>query len=395
MSLKVAIVIERADIALGGAERSVFELAPALTARGLDVEILVAKGQTKAKNIHILCGDAGGRRTSYSAFEKALKRHLSENRYDIVHSVLPFDFADVYQPRGGTYAESILRNAASYQNELVELYKRLTTFGNIRRTRLLRAERKLCRDPKGPIIAALSQYVADQLKRHYGTGAERIAVIPNGVQTGGRIDQREAESLRTQILTQLRLTEADNPVLFLFAANNFRLKGLACLIKAMSIAARRPTERKACLIVAGSGRTHKYRRIAASVDIQDRIVLLGPLRHIRNAMSIIDVAVLPTFYDPSSRFILEALAADKPVITSGFNGAADMFADNRHGRVIDSPEDVPALAEAIIHFTDTNNIRQASHAIVEDNLKEQISISRVAEQLISLYESIPQRRGPK
>ena len=71
MSLKVAIVIERADIALGGAERSVFELAPALTARGLDVEILVAKGQTKAKNIHILCADAGGKRTSYSAFEKA------------------------------------------------------------------------------------------------------------------------------------------------------------------------------------------------------------------------------------------------------------------------------------------------------------------------------------
>ena len=68
MSLKVAIIIERADISLGGAERSVFELSGALSARGLDVDILAAKGQTKTKNIHILCADVGGKRTSYFTF---------------------------------------------------------------------------------------------------------------------------------------------------------------------------------------------------------------------------------------------------------------------------------------------------------------------------------------
>ena len=45
-------------------------------------------------------------------------------------------------------------------------------------------------------------------------------------------------------------------------------------------------------------------------------------------------------------------------------------------------------AEAIGYFTNTDNIRSASQAIVADNLKEKISIKRAAEKLVSVYESI-------
>ncbi len=155
MHKKVAIIIERANTSLGGAERSVFELTAALSAMGFEAHILAAKGQANAKNIHILCQNIPGKRVSYFTFAKALAKHLSENHYDLIHSVLPFDFADVYQPRGGTYAESILRNIASYQNKPIETYKKLTAFTNFRRTILLQAERKLARQADGPVIAAL------------------------------------------------------------------------------------------------------------------------------------------------------------------------------------------------------------------------------------------------
>ena len=401
MKKKIAIIIERANIAMGGAERSVFELAAALKAHGLEVDILAAKGQTNARSIRILCPDSPGKRTGYLTFAKALKKHLSENNYDIVHSVLPFDFADVYQPRGGTYAESVLRNAVSYQNKLLESYKRMTAFANLRRTTLLRAERKLCRAPNGPVIAAISQYVAEQFKQHYGVTNGRIVVISNGVKINKRINTAEAGKLRTQILAQLGLKETDKPVFFLFVANNFRLKGLAVLLKAMSVyceAACRKTGREAYLVVAGSGKTHKYRQLAKKLNpsmAERKIVFLGPIRHIQNALSIIDVAILPTFYDPCSRYILEALAAEKPVITTRFNGASEQFVNNRHGKVIERSEDIPALAEAICYFADTNNIQKVSEAIVADNLKEKISINRVARQLISLYESILQRKDQK
>jgi glycosyltransferase involved in cell wall biosynthesis len=389
---RIALIIERADIALGGAERSVFELAAALSALGLKVDTLAAKGKTNAKNIHILCQNTPGNRTGYFTFAKVLKKHLSENHYDIIHSVLPFDFADVYQPRGGSFAEAILRNAASYQNKFVESCKRVTAFANFRRAILLRAERILCKDSNGPVIVALSKYVAEQFKKHYGVSDDRIVVVPNGIKINKQIDIGHADNLRSQILAQLGLKEADNPVFFLFAANNFRLKGLACLIKAMQFVSPNITERKAYLIVAGNDRTHKYHRFAKKLNVHRKIIFLGAVRHIQNALSITDVAVLPTFYDPSSRYILEAIAANKPVITTEFNGAADLFVNERHGKVIDCAENIPALAQAISYFTDTNNIRKASQAIVADNLEEKISISRVAEQLIPVYESILEKR---
>ena len=163
-------------------------------------------------------------------------------------------------------------------------------------------------------------------------------------------------------------------------------------------ARRGKTGRQAYLVVAGGGRTHKYRRLIRKLNpptADGKIVFLGPIRHIQNALSIIDVAILPTFYDPCSRYILEALAADKPVITTRFNGASEQFVNNRHGKVIERSEDVLALAEAIGYFTDTNNIKAASEAIVADNLKEKISITRVARQLMSVYESILQKKGQK
>jgi len=395
MKKKIAIITERANIALGGAERSVFELAAALSGLGLEVDILAATGQPDSRNIHILCRDERGNRVGYAAFERALKKYLCENKYDLVHSVLPFDFADVYQPRGGTYAEAILRHAASHENKLLESYKRLTAFANLRRAAVLRAERRLARAAGGPVIAALSQYVAEQFKRHYGTDAGRIVVIANGVKTDRQINTGQADRLRTQVLAKAGLREADNPVLFLFAANNFRLKGLGPLIRAMA-AARHDGPRRCCLVVVGQAPTYAYRRLAKRLDLHasgQRIVFLGSVSHIQSALSMADVAILPTFYDPASRFILEALAAGKPVITTRFNGAADLFVDGRHGKVIDKPQNIEALAEAIGFFTDTDNIEKASKAIAEDNLKDKISVGRAARELMALYESILQRKG--
>jgi UDP-glucose:(heptosyl)LPS alpha-1,3-glucosyltransferase len=309
---------------------------------------------------------------------------------------LPFDFTDVYQPRGGTYAESIVRNAASYRNKFVETYKKLTAFTNFRRSVLLKAERKLCQGTDGPAIVALSKYVKKQFEQHYNTDEKRITVIHNGVKTNKRISTDQADRLRSQILAELGIKEADNPVLFLFVANNFRLKGLSCLIEAMRVAANHQREREAFLIVAGNGKINKYRRLAKKLSPSrkiQKVIFMGSVNKIQDALSVIDVGVLPTFYDPSSRFTLETLAAGKPVITTEFNGATDLFTNSRHGKIIDSPENINGLAEAISYFTNTVNIQKTSQAIIEDNIKDKVSINRAAKQLTTVYESVLRRKG--
>ncbi|MFC1676473.1 glycosyltransferase family 4 protein [Planctomycetota bacterium] len=395
MPKKVAIIIERANIMLGGAERSAFELSQALTAKGFDVQLLAATGQANSDAIHVLSKDKHANRVCLSAFEDSLKAHFTRNSYDIIHSFLPLTFADIYQPRGGSYAEAVLRNAASYQSNFMKTYKRITSFANFRRTRLLCAEKEMCKKTDGPVIVALSEYVAEQFQRHYNIRQKRITIIPNGVRTDKPVSTKDAQQLRSQILAKLNLKEADQPALFLFVANNFRLKGLRPLIKAFASVWQTRTSRRPYLVVAGHDKSYKFRHLAKKIGIDKKIVFLGPIRHIQNALSVTDVAVLPTFYDPASRFILEALAADKPVITTRFNGAADLFVNDRHGKIIDTPENIIALTQALRYFTETKNIQQTAQNIIDDNIKEKVSIDRAAEQVTSLYEQLFKERSPK
>jgi UDP-glucose:(heptosyl)LPS alpha-1,3-glucosyltransferase len=392
MIKKVAIIIERAEVSLGGAERSMFEVAGALSSFGLQVDLLAATGQPTAPNVHILCPNVPGKRVSLRMFADALRRHVSQAGYDILHSVLPFVGIDLYQPRGGTYAESALRNAGSYASPLVRRWKRKTAFANLRRWRLLRAERLCCDGSGSPIIAALSNYVVEQLKQHYATDPRRIVRILNGIDIDQPIDPNITRDFRPQVLARLGFQETQEPVLFLFAANNFRLKGLHPLIQALQVAGKLGTERPARLIVAGAGKEGGYRRLASRMGVEKHILFLGPDQDVRSILPAVDVGVLPTFYDPSSRFILEALAAGRPVITTRFNGAIDHFTDGRHGKVIDSPDSIRALADAIRHFTSTANLQGACQAIAADNLRANISIRRVAAELQRLYEIIRECR---
>ena len=390
--MKVAIIIERYDISLGGAEWLVYELASALSQFGVDVEILAAQGDSNAANVRFICPDGHNKRISLASFARLISNYIERNQYDIIHSVIPLSFADLYQPPGGSFAEAIIRNAASYSNKLVSFYKQATAFTNWRRTEMLRAEKKLCGDPNGPVIAALSNYVKDQFVNHYNLESERIALVPNGVKVDNPVDAESVKKLKTRIFRKLAIKKNIDPVFLLFGANNFRLKGLNVLMEALKLLDKSQTPRPPYLIVAGGGKVNKFRLMAEKLGLDKKIVFLGHLPNIQNAMSMSDVAVLPTFYDPCSRYILEALSAFKPVITTRYNGASDFFADNRHGKVIDNPENIKALAEAIHYFTDTKNIENAKKAIIEDNLKENISIERAARQLLDVYETILERK---
>jgi UDP-glucose:(heptosyl)LPS alpha-1,3-glucosyltransferase len=175
----------------------------------------------------------------------------------------------------------------------------------------------------------------------------------------------------------------EKPVIFLFAANNFRLKGLKVLIEAMKTAAN--SGQPVYLTVAGKDKKSKYENLARKLGIEKRIIFLGQVDNIGNYLAAADVAVLPTYYDPSSRFILEAIAAAKPVITTSYNGASELIGQNKHGLIIDRPENIKALAEAIIYLADEKQIKRFSDAIVSDRLIEKVSIKRAAGQMQQLY----------
>lgn len=394
--IKTAIIIERIDITLGGAERSISELAAQLSDAGIDVTILAAKGDCYSEDTKVLCNEHPGKRTPLKVFGEALKKHIAENDYDIIHSTLPFDFADIYQPRGGSYLEAMIRNADSYESAFVRTFKKMTHFTNLKRYEMVKAERILCKPSNKTIVAALSQYVVDQFKRHYNIPDGRVQLIANAVNTRSIAisDQfSHSDLLRSNWLHLLCATTQSNAIVFLFGANNFRLKGLPSLLKAVKILKSDGLGKQVYIVIAGTGKTEKYIKLADDLGIRGNILFAGPIKKMSDAFAASDVVVLPSFYDPCSRFILEGLVAKKPVITTRYNGASEAYVNNRHGKIIDDGSDVKALAEAMKYFSVRENIEKASQAIKSDKLCENISIERHSREMIELYNEIILRRN--
>jgi UDP-glucose:(heptosyl)LPS alpha-1,3-glucosyltransferase len=103
-----------------------------------------------------------------------------------------------------------------------------------------------------------------------------------------------------------------------------------------------------------------------------------------------DVCVHPTYYDPCSRVVLEALCHGVPCITTRFNGAAEAITDGREGFIVDSPEAVEAWAERIRRLSSPELRRTMSaNALM---LRDKVSMARHVEELDSVFRQLMERK---
>ena len=395
--MKIALATENLDVTRGGAERSVNEMALCLTDAGHQVTLVGPGpadelGDNGDTQIVALALTHRGGVSSWHGFERAVAEHLSRFDYDIVHSMAPIGCADVYQPRGGTMVQSALRHVDSYRNPLLRNFKKASRSCNRARAARIAAERDLCGNCSGPIIAALSDYVRSQFLDLYDVDPARIALIRNGVMTERfRNDQARSDGAQ---LKQLY----DRPgklALFVFAAENLRLKGLDPLIRAARWAVdhRADNQRDFRILVISSSDYHRYRRQAAGLGLDQRVIFMGPTQQMPAVLNLCDAVVLPSFNDACSRVVMEALAAGRPAITTRFNGASDFLKAGQYGIVLDSCDDVADLGRALLSLCDRAQQQTMAQAIEADRVFEQVSMRRHVDELVQLYQGLLDRHG--
>jgi glycosyltransferase involved in cell wall biosynthesis len=306
--------------------------------------------------------------------------------------MIPLPTAHVYQPRSGSILYSEKRHAASYECPLMANFKRATSILNRARQAWIANERKLSRTPDGPVVAALSNYVAEQFKTEYGLHENRIHLVRNGV----RIDSFRSNETKEQgrRLRQL-FDKKNNLAIFLFAADDPRRKGLSWLLKAAAQTATMLTknERDFRIIVIGGKKIIPYRKQVRATTIEKRILFLGSTQQMPPLIQMCDAVVLPTYDDPCSRLIMEGLASGKPAITTSYNGAAEFLAAGKYGIIIENCPDTAALAHALLRLCDPQQQKKMSQAIESDHLYQQVSMQRHAQELLTLYKKLLQKKS--
>lgn len=403
--MKVALIQETLDARRGGAETATLEMARHLARRGLEVTIFCreahelppAEPNLAITPLPVRRLTRAGR--AYAFVQRVHRLHL-RLRFDIIHAITPCLAANVYQPRGGTYPETIFRSTAMVLSPALRATRRFGRRFNIRQRFLQRLEKILLTRRRRQVhVAAVSDYVRRQVCAAYSFPAERVRVVFNGVDI---VPMREGEAQRARAELRGRLQLGPQTPLMLFAAHNFKLKGLGELIRAMTLRGDRGSREPAIvgdstapdgaavpdwhLVVAGRDNPAPYAKIARRTAAAERLHFVGIDTPVRAWYAAADLLVHPTWYDPCSRVVLEALSLGLPVVTTRLNGAAEAMTPVRHGEVIDSPDDVLALAGAIERAL-RPEVRAACKEDAADMLAR-CSMERHAAELEVLYRFI-------
>ncbi|MBN1344276.1 MAG: glycosyltransferase family 4 protein [Phycisphaerae bacterium] len=359
-----------------------------LAENGCDVHVITSSRAPSSPmmTVHTLPIQRPTRHAQMIQFMRQAADTIGSGKYDIVHSMLPITGCDVYQPRGGTVAESVERNLALIRSGPLRAIKRQANRLNLKQRAQLRQEATLFTRHPGTIVAAVSRYVVDQLRRHYRMDDARIRLVFNGADVPDVTDEQRKTN-RRQLREQFGL-EPDDLVLLL-VAHNFKLKGVAPAIEAIARLKRRDALPPRLLIV---GRDHpgRFAHLAMRFGVGDRVTFVGPSDRVHAFYHASDVLLHPTYYDPCSRVVLEAMACGLPPITTRHNGAADVIEDGRNGYVVDSADAVDQLADRIQRLTDETHRRECGQR--GRLLRERLSMARHVEEMLVVYEDILQRR---
>ncbi len=396
--MNVAILQEHVDSARGGAETSTLEVARQLQRLGANVSVIGSAGRGPGDerrlpssaaaagtlSIRMLACPAANRWLRTRAFLLAAQALIERERPDIVQSMMPCLSCDVYQPRGGTYSQTIEQSVAMVANPVMRALRGISRRFNLRQRYLLGLERRMLRTSAPPTVAAVSALVASRVRAEFpNLGETRVRVVFNGVDFAPLTGDAAASARRAR---REALGVSDAERLMLFVAHNFRLKGLGELLRALALLDSVPWR----LVVAGRDRSGPYASLAQRIGLASRVTFAGPAAQMAEWYAAADALVHPTWHDPCSRVVLEALGAGLPTVTTRLNGASEAVEPGVSGELVEHPGDIADLALALDRCLRLP--RSAPDDPVVAARRERLSMARHARELMSLFESVLSRR---
>ena len=290
------------------------------------------------------------------AFAQAASSAIRELKLDVVHDMgLGLDF-DIFQPHGGSYAAWLGRRLDMYPAWIRGIKRSIDAWLPRQRDFAKHGQMQTAALARGQSqVIAISNMVAESFTRLQGVRPDRIEVIYNGVDC-----QRYSPAHRAEYraVARRKLGLADETVLLLLAAHNFRLKGVPELLAAARrlLANGRPVH----VAIAGGKRLAKWRCFANRLGLAGRVSFVGTVTDMIPLYAAADAYVHPTYYDPCSLVLLEAAASGLPIITTRrFNGAAELFREGEEILTINDPTDGDALYERADAMFD-ERIREAA-----------------------------------
>lgn len=199
-------------------------------------------------------------------------------------------------------------------------------------------------------LGVISKLSAQQMQSHFGR--RDVAVIPYGV------DLKYfsvAERLRRRDEVRRSLGIADSEFVVLLVGNDWKSKGLRCLLQAVAALPAYPFR----VLVAGRDDRTAFLTEIQSLNLGGRVQFAEPSADVMKFYAAADAYASPSLQDSWALPPLESMACGLPVITSSQNGGSQCITEGCDGFVLQDPKDGAALSSILRRLYEDCGLRRS------------------------------------
>ncbi len=236
-------------------------------------------------------------------------------------------------------------------------------------------------------VIVCSEFMRNFLMQDLGLPAEKIDVIPNG------IDISFVERYQDENLDLFRYMYAPPGVKLVFSVGRVvHEKGFHVLVQAApSVLEKHPGTK---FVISGKGeKLDELRSLAWSMGIENNVLFTGYIseadKHRLYLSS--DMAVFPSLYEPFGIVALEAMAAKTPVVASKVGGLAEFISHGETGFLV-PPGDPVTLAETMDFVLSNEDAVAKVAEKARRVVAEKYTWKGVAQETVKVYQRIVEER---
>jgi len=141
-------------------------------------------------------------------------------------------------------------------------------------------------------------------------------------------------------------------------------------------------------LVAGRGeREEAVRREVARIGLEGTVTIMAKRHDVPEMLAASDICSFAPVYEGCSNFVMESMAAGKPVVATDAGGNRELIVDGKTGYVV-PVRDADALAERIVRLLKDPGLAQRMGAAGKGRMERDFPVQKMVDETLAVYESL-------
>lgn len=235
-------------------------------------------------------------------------------------------------------------------------------------------------------LVTVCQAFARDLARTTGVPLVKISVRHNSVRPQPKVAAVDVQSLKT------RLGIASDERTVLTVGRLSREKAHIDLLSACKLLRATDSHISTKLIIVGDGPERARLEAEAEANgLKERVILTGQISDVQLFYATADVFVLPSHSEGSPYVLLEAMAANLPIVATGVGGVPEIVENNESALLVPA-NDPGALAAAIVRVLTDQNLAERLTTNSAALVATRYAPSQYVRDLVEMYGNVIKAR---